>query len=201
MGNLPAPMSKRLALGIVGFCVVAIAAIVGYRALPHYQAGTPTQVSASPSYSRAYSAKQRTSTYVNARFAYSVCYPPNVFVPQGEPTNGDGQKFISVDGQATAYVYGSNGLGTTLEQELTQDAQTSEGAPITLTSKTIGAREFTFTGSLNGQTFVERTLLQSQQFKTLNVQYPTTASRTYGPIAQQMMTCLANTSPTEYSNP
>jgi hypothetical protein len=195
-------MSKRLVLGIVGLCVLAIAGIIAYKASPHNQAIFPTQVSASSSPTLASSTKQNAfSTYINARFAYSACYPPDVFVPQGEPTNSDGQKFISVDGQAVAYAYGSNSVGATLAQELSQDAQTPEGTPITLTSKAIGSNEFTFSGFLDGETFVEKTLLQNQQFKTLNVQYPTTASGTYGPMVQQMMRCLANTSPTQYSNP
>ena len=32
-------------------------------------------------------------TYVNARFKYSISYPADVLIPQGEAENGDGQIF------------------------------------------------------------------------------------------------------------
>ena len=38
-------------------------------------------------------------TYTNARFGYSISYPADVLMPQGESDNGDGQKFLSRDGR------------------------------------------------------------------------------------------------------
>src|ERR1041385_1331675 len=43
--------------------------------------------------------------YTNARFQYSICYPPDLLVPQGEPENADGQKFLAKDG-AKLIVFG-----------------------------------------------------------------------------------------------
>src|SRR5436190_13571117 len=45
-------------------------------------------------------------TYSNARFAYSISYPSDLLVPQGESDNGDGQKFQSKDVRAVMLVYG-----------------------------------------------------------------------------------------------
>jgi hypothetical protein len=192
-------MSKSLAWGITGFCIAVIAALVVYKTLSTSHANPPAQVSASST--PHVTELSPFATYVNVRFAFSVCYPPSVFTPKGEAQDGDGQQFVSQNGQATAYAYGSNSSGMTLAQEFAQDAQTSQGTPITITSKTIEQNEFTFTGFFGPQTFVERTLLQNQQFKTLNIQYPTAASTTYGPFVQRMMQCFTNTGPTQYSNP
>jgi len=38
--------------------------------------------------------------YVNVRFAYSIAYPSETFIPQGEAANAGGQMFISRDGKA-----------------------------------------------------------------------------------------------------
>lgn len=44
--------------------------------------------------------------YNNARFGYSISYPSDLLVPQGEAENGDGQKFLSMDKSAEMLVYG-----------------------------------------------------------------------------------------------
>ena len=46
-------------------------------------------------------------TYHNARFDFSISYPADVLIPQGESENHDGQKFRSRDGRAEMLVYGS----------------------------------------------------------------------------------------------
>lgn len=33
-------------------------------------------------------------TYHNSRFDYSISYPADILIPQGEAINGDGQKFF-----------------------------------------------------------------------------------------------------------
>src|SRR5215470_7575220 len=56
-------------------------------------------------------------TYVNVRFQYAICYPQDLFVPQGEPANSDGQRFLSNKDNAELAVYGSNNaLDETLGQ-------------------------------------------------------------------------------------
>ena len=37
--------------------------------------------------------------YVNVRFQYAICYPQDLFVPQGEPANSDGQSCCSSSGR------------------------------------------------------------------------------------------------------
>src|ERR1041385_1585764 len=47
--------------------------------------------------------------YTNVRFHYSICYPQDLLVPQGEAENSDGQKFVAKDG-AKLIVFGRNAL-------------------------------------------------------------------------------------------
>jgi hypothetical protein len=57
-------------------------------------------------------------TYTNVRFQYHICYPADLMVPQGEPDNSDGQKFLA-HGGAELIVYGSNNaLDESLEKTL-----------------------------------------------------------------------------------
>jgi hypothetical protein len=180
-------MSKRLWWAIVS-CAFALAVLV-FRATQVHKELAPLQ--ASPDIPQV-----TFSNYVNVRFAYSVCYPSKLFVPQGESGDGDGQKFVTSDMQAMAVVYGSNNaLRQPLQQVLDQD---SDG--VTVIAKSIDTGMFTFSGRSNDKTISEKTLLQNQQFKTLNIQFPTRMATTYAPIAERMIGCFSNTTPTQYSH-
>src|SRR5262249_42146131 len=57
--------------------------------------------------------------YVNVRFQYAICYPQDLFVPQGEPANSDCQRFLSNKDSAELAVYGgNNALDQTLSERL-----------------------------------------------------------------------------------
>src|SRR5205809_7691970 len=45
-------------------------------------------------------------TYANARFKYSIRYPADLLIPQGEAENGDGQVFREKFGSVEMRVYG-----------------------------------------------------------------------------------------------
>jgi hypothetical protein len=182
-------MSKRLATSIVFACVlVAILLVVMFRVHGHSKSITTQSSSTLPQV--AY------SKYINVRFAYSICYPPQILLPQGESPNGDGQKFVSKDGATIAIVYGNNNaLGQSLQQIFDQD---TEG--IKLSDKSIVANKFTFSGrTANDLMEFEETILQNQVLKTFNIQFPSTEMGTYGVVAERMMECFANTAPTQYS--
>src|SRR5205823_13499405 len=49
-------------------------------------------------------------TYANARFKYSISYPTDLLIPQGESENGDGQVFREKSGSDEMRVYGSYNL-------------------------------------------------------------------------------------------
>src|SRR5207237_8321240 len=49
-------------------------------------------------------------TYDNARFKYSISYPTDLLIPQGESENGDGQVFREKSGSVEMRVYGGYNL-------------------------------------------------------------------------------------------
>src|SRR5437763_1722717 len=57
---------------------------------------------------------EKYSTYSNARFSYSISYPADLLLPQGEADNGDGQRFTSRDKRAEMIVYGGYALDRSL---------------------------------------------------------------------------------------
>ena len=68
--------------------------------------------------------------YLNARFAFSVEYPSQLFSPRGECENGDGQTFAAKDAEASLTVYG----GWLLEGfscEALETAKSDTGANVT----------------------------------------------------------------------
>ncbi len=68
----------------------------------------------------------RSGEYSNSRFGYTIAIPPG-FVAGDEPTNGDGIRYTSADGQATLTMVGSNTGGTTIKQYY-DDLSTGIGA-------------------------------------------------------------------------
>lgn len=105
-------------------------------------------------------------TYSNARYGFSIAYPVNVLVPQGESDNGDGQKFVSNDGSATLLAFGSNRLDRSLRDEF-QSAQENR----TVTYKVIKPDMFVVSGHANGKIFYQKTLLRGDVFKTFIIEY------------------------------
>jgi hypothetical protein len=89
-------------------------------------------------------------TYTNVRFQYRICYPADFMVPQGEPDNGDGQKFLARDG-AELIVYGSNNaLGESLKKKLADTGSRLAGPSGRVTYQMLKANWFVVSGQ-NGQ--------------------------------------------------
>lgn len=123
-------------------------------------------------------------TYQNARFDYSISYPAKILFPQGEATNGDGQRFLSKDGQAELIVYGShNALDQTLKDVfLEEQRQTEEHPHRTVTYKLLKTDWFVVSG-VDGETiFYQKTMLKHGIFKTFRITYPKTQKSTFDPI-------------------
>jgi hypothetical protein len=112
--------------------------------------------------------KQRTAyrTYSNARYGFSIAYPANLLVPQGESDNGDGQKFLSRDGSASLIAFGSMRLDTSLRDEF-QSAQENR----TVTYKVLKRDMFVVSGTIGGKIFYQKTLLRGDVFKTFIIEY------------------------------
>ncbi len=128
-------------------------------------------------------------TYTNPRFAYSVSYEPNLFLPQGESANGDGQEFLSTDGKATLKVYGGlNSLSETLEQRYKKEMQFEPGsAKKEITYHRLKKNFFVISGIENGRTFYKKTFLVGDVFKTIVLEYPTQSRSTYDPVTEKIV--------------
>ncbi len=72
--------------------------------------------------------------YVNARFGFELCFPAGSLVGQGESENGDGQRFLSPDGQIELLAWGGhNALDQTLAQAFAE-AKAASGLKATYTA-------------------------------------------------------------------
>jgi hypothetical protein len=116
-------------------------------------------------------------TYTNARYGYSIAYPSNLLVPQGEADNGDGQAFRSRDGAAELRVYGSQNLGGGLAGAYTE-AQSGK----TVTYKTMKGNWFVVSGRDNGKIFYQKTMFKGDVFKTFIIEYDEAQKSVYDAV-------------------
>lgn len=122
-------------------------------------------------------------TYYNARFSYSIAYPARVLIPQGEPANGDGQKFLSKDGRAEMLVYGSNNaLNQTLRDAYQEELSSAAHPQRRVTYQVIKADWFVVSGTENGRVFYQKTFLRDDAFKTFRIEYDESQKGTFDAI-------------------
>lgn len=113
-------------------------------------------------------------TYHNARFGFRIDYPADLR-PQPEPDNGDGRRFISVDGQTTLSAYaGYNALddGLAADRKIARQSWQEKHAAITLDQLT--RTGYALSGQVKGRIFYEKTVLKSNTLTTFVWEYPAT---------------------------
>ena len=121
-------------------------------------------------------------TYYNSRFGYSVSYPANILIPQGEADNGDGQIFRSRDGHAEMRVFGRyNVLNETLRSAF-NSAQ--EGKQVTY--KVLRGNFYVVSGRQGGKIFYEKTWLKGDIFRTFMIEYDEADASTYDAITARI---------------
>lgn len=101
-------------------------------------------------------------TYYNPRFGYSIAYPKDILYPQGESDNGDGQKFLSKDADASLIVYGSNNaLNQSLEDLYLEESRggTYENPTKVVTYQVLKNNWFVVSGYNSGKVFYQKTIL------------------------------------------
>lgn len=126
-------------------------------------------------------------TYANARFNYSISYPVGILTPQGEAANGDGQAFVSNDGQTRMLVYGHNQLDGESLSKAFQGAQHGDAdRPRVVTYKVLKANFYVVTGTDDGKIFYEKTMLKNGVFKTFSIEYPTSQKATFDTITAKV---------------
>jgi hypothetical protein len=136
-------------------------------------------------------------SYDNARFAYTIAYPADIFVPQGESDNGDGQRFLSKDKRAELIVYGGYAVEDkdTLQKRYRDATSTHAGEQPAwvVTYKMIKGNWFVASGRAGGRIFYQKTMLKKDPgsslgvFKTLRIEYDESQNRDYGTIVARIV--------------
>ncbi|MGB3787513.1 MAG: hypothetical protein WA949_05855 [Phormidesmis sp.] len=128
--------------------------------------------------------------YRNQRFSYSLLYPSDVLIPQSESTEV-GQVFQSATGDIQMRVYGeSNGSLETLRARYEQ-AQADRSS----TYQTISDDFFVVSGTDDGKVFYQKTLLDGNVFKVLEIEYDQALSREFDTVARAIADSFASTVP------
>ena len=123
-------------------------------------------------------------TYTNARFKYSISYPADLLIPQGEAENGDGQVFREQHGSTEMRVYGGyNALNETLRgrfEELTRKWEKG------VTYKVLRQDWFVVSALVNGRIHYQKTVLRGDTFKTFEIEYDAVRGNTYNAITDHI---------------
>lgn len=123
-------------------------------------------------------------TYANARFSYAVEYPAALLLPQGESVNGDGQAFVSADGQAEMLAFaGYNVLETSLEQAYGDMLLELSG----VTYKTMGDSWFVVSGVRKGAVYYRWTKFQGGKRFGLWLEYPEIQKEKWDPLVRRIV--------------
>ena len=129
-------------------------------------------------------------TYHNARFGYRIDYPAD-FKQQPEPTNGDGRRFVSPDGQTVLTAYASyNALdgGLADYRKLARERWQEEHATLVLDQKT--STGFALSGTVKGRIFYEKTVLKAGTLTTFEWEYPAARKAAMDPVIQHTIQTL-----------
>ena len=130
-------------------------------------------------------------TYHNDRFDYSIEYPKDVLFPQGESDNGDGQKFLSKDADASLIVYGSNNaLKQSLEEVYREESR--GGTAGVVTYKVLEDNWFVVSGYNSGRVFYQKTIFHDDVLKTFVLEYDESQKELYDPIAKRLATSFTD---------
>ena len=128
-----------------------------------------------------YAVMQRVSwgNYTNARFQYAIRYPRDLLIPQGEPDNGDGERFLGRDGAALAVWGAYITLGQTLAQFETDTVSRLTGNSGTATFRRRRSTWLVVSGVTDDKIFHAKTLLIGNIQKSLEFTYPRETADVY----------------------
>jgi len=131
--------------------------------------------------------------YTNVRFEYSICYPQDLLVPQGEAENSDGQRFLAKDG-AKLVVFGRNNvLNESLKDVQEETGARLAGASGKVTYKAIKPDWFVVSGQNEQSVFYGKTLYAREQFKSFELTYGSSTFAIYKPVITRLVGCFVNT--------
>ena len=120
--------------------------------------------------------------YTNTRFQYTIRYPRDLLIPQGESDSGDGQRFLGRDG-ATLTVWGRhNTRGQTLAQFETDTVSRLAGDSGTATCRRRHPTWFVVSGITDDEIFYAKTLLVVDIQKSFEFTYPREKADVYSAV-------------------
>lgn len=125
------------------------------------------------------------TTYGNGRFQYSVEYPKNLLIPQGEAGNGDGQFFLSRRGDATLKVYGRWIMEGMDDRCHALDGVEPEDIP-NITYQTSRKDQSVASGYRKGKIFYTKALIVKGQCLKFDFEYSADSRETYDTITARM---------------
>lgn len=131
------------------------------------------------------SAQSNYKIYTNARFKYSISYPADLLVPQGESENGDGQVFREKSNSSVEMrVYGGyNALNETLRSRYEDlNRKWSNG----VTYKVIRHDWFVVSAMVNGKIHYQKTFLRGDTFKTFEIEYDAVRGSEYNDVTDRV---------------
>ena len=124
--------------------------------------------------------------YVNGRFGFKIPYPASL-VPQREPDNGGGRRFVSKDGKvelvAHAHYIGLN-EGDSFHDRW-NEALKEYGKSVTYKRK--AATWFVISGVLpDGTEYYEKLHVQKHNYAAFKITYPHAATAVYSPWVEKI---------------
>jgi uncharacterized protein YaaW (UPF0174 family) len=124
------------------------------------------------------------STYSNGRFGYSVQYPRDLFIAQGESDRGDGQTFLAADNRATLTAFGGHVGEETIDSLEAEARQASSGeAQKQVTYAVKKTTWFAISGIQGDRVFYQKTFLVNNGFGTILLRYDLAERSKYDPVA------------------
>ena len=173
--------ARIIAYVLAGGCAIGLVTV----------AATTTSMGAAPSQQTA--DRHGWMTYVNVRFQYSICYPADQLVPQGEAANSDGQRFLSSQDGAELAAYGSNNaLDETLRQRQSDMQSRLAGASGKVTYRAQKANWFVVSGQSGETIFYAKTIYSHGQFKSFELTYDRSAAALYDPVVARLAACFTD---------
>jgi hypothetical protein len=145
--------------------------------------------------------------YTNVRFAFSICYPKDFLVAQGESDNSDGQRFLSKDGQVELRAYGSYDLSDdqdrrrALKSEFARERGWWEKEGVEITYERLKSDRFVRSGIHDGKVRYQLSVLFGDIFKSLHLEYPVSRKSEIDPLVDQLVACFHTNLPAPFDEP
>lgn len=132
-------------------------------------------------------------TYNNNTYNYSVDYPVDLLIPQGESGSGDGQVFKSKDEKCTLWVYRDfrdnvSDSSYTIETAYKEDAQPDhpDHPKREITYKTSGKNFYVISGTEGNKVFYQKTIMKKEQLITCLLEYKKSEKTKYDPVTEHI---------------